>query len=45
MSIQEVVCLEVLLSSQSEQFKTFQKAVIGWKKSGPSKKVTLFLGM
>jgi len=26
------------------QFKNFQKALIGWKKSGLSKKGTLFLG-
>jgi len=26
-----------LLSSQSEQFKSIQKALIGWKKAGPPK--------
>jgi len=27
-----------LLTSQSEQFKSIQKALIGWKKVGPPKK-------
>jgi len=26
-----------LLSSQSEQYKSFQKALISWKKAGPPK--------
>jgi len=31
-----------LLSSQSEQFKSFLKALIGWKKAGPPEKPFLF---
>jgi len=31
-----------LLSSQSEQLKSIQKALIGWKKTGPPKKPLLF---
>jgi len=30
------------LSSQSEQFKSIQKALIGWIKAGSSKKPLLF---
>jgi len=28
-------CKGRLLSNQSEQFKSIQKALIGWKKNGP----------
>jgi len=31
-----------LLSSQSEQFKEYKKALINWKKVGPPKKPLLF---
>jgi len=31
-----------LLSSQSEQFKSIQRDLIGWKKAGPLKKPLLF---
>jgi len=31
-----------LLSSESEQFKKYSKALIGWKKAGPPKKTLLF---
>jgi len=31
-----------LLSIQSEQLKSIQKALIGWKKAGPPKKPHLF---
>jgi len=30
------------LSSQSEQFKSIQKALIGWKKASPPKRSLLF---
>jgi len=40
---QKVACLDGrLFFSQSEQFKKYKKALIGWKKVGPPKKPLLF---